>query len=80
MQFARTAETGTVGQPANVLDPACRLSVQPWRCEPLRTNQPRLAGAEAETVPESGWAAWKLIVLGVADSDPNVAEASGSRD
>jgi hypothetical protein len=40
-----------------VLDPACTLSVQFWRCEPLKTIHVKLPGKEPETVPPSGLAA-----------------------
>jgi hypothetical protein len=80
LQLTWTAEIGIVGQPTKELDPACRLRVQFWRCEPLRAIQLKLPGEEPETIPESGLPAWKVIVPGVADRDPKVAIASLKRD
>jgi len=54
LQFTWTAEVGIVGQPMKVLDPACTLSVQFWRCEPLSTIQLKLPGKDPDTCPESG--------------------------
>jgi len=63
-----TAETGTVGQPENELEPACTLRVQFFRCEPTKIVQDTVVLEEADTEPELGLFALKLTVPGEAES------------
>ena len=65
-----------VGPPTKALVPACTLSVQFCRWEPLDIVQLRVAGEEPDTETRSGLLAWKLIVPGVADTVPKVPKAS----
>jgi hypothetical protein len=76
LQLTRTAEMGIVGQPTNVVDPACTVTVQFWSCEPAKSIHVKVPGEELETIPASGLLAWKLMVPGFADREPNVPIAS----
>lgn len=54
LQLTLIAETGMVGQLTKAVDPACTLSVQFCKCEPLSTIQVKLPCEEPDTVPRSG--------------------------
>jgi hypothetical protein len=54
LQVTRMAEVGMVGQLRKALEPACTLSAQFCKWEPLRTIQVKVPGEEPDTVPRSG--------------------------
>ena len=53
-QLTVTADTGILGQPAKLLEPACTLIVHALRCEPPTIDHDRLAGEVPGTAPASG--------------------------